>query len=97
MVQRGRPAVATVDIMATAEQQPVKLALAALERPQAERAAFLDQMCGSNRELRRAAEVLMAEDNDERPARDFLEPPIAGAAVQLVDMWLRGDAAKATE
>ncbi len=83
--------------MATAEQHPVKIALAAAERPQAERAAFLDRVCGSNRELRRAVEVLMAEDDDQRMAGDFLEPPIAGPAGHLADLWLRGDPPKATE
>ncbi len=74
--------------MATAEQHPVKIALAATERPQAQGAAFLDQVCGSNRELRRAVEVLVAEDDDERMPRDFLEPPFAGLAAQLADLWL---------
>ena len=83
--------------MDTAEQHPVRIALAAAERPQAEWAAFLDRACGSNRELRRTVEVLVAEDDDERMARDFLEPPIAGSAVQLVDLWLRDNAPKATE
>ncbi|MCZ6654721.1 MAG: hypothetical protein O7D91_17055 [Planctomycetota bacterium] len=83
--------------MATAEQHPVRIALAALERPEAERTAFLDQVCGSNRELRRAVEVLLAEDDNERGVGDFLEPPIAGLAVQLADRWLRGSAPKSTE
>ncbi|MCZ6654340.1 MAG: hypothetical protein O7D91_15105 [Planctomycetota bacterium] len=97
MVERNRPVVTTVEVMATAEQHPVRIALAALEKPQADRAAFLDRVCGSNRELRRAVEVLVAEDDDERGVGDFLEPPIAGLAGQLADMWLQGNAPKSTD
>ncbi len=97
MVERGRPAVATVEVMATAEQHPVRIALAAAEKPQPDRAAFLDRVCESNRDLRRAVEVLLAEDDDERTARDFLEPPIAGLAAQLADLWLLGNATKSTD
>lgn len=94
MVQRGRPDIATVEVMTTAEQHPVRIALAALQRPQAQRAAFLDQICRSNRELRRAVEVLLTEDDDERMGGDFLEPPIAGLADQLADRWVQGNATK---
>ncbi len=96
-LRNGTPIPATVELMATAEQHPVKIALAALERQQAERTAFLDHVCGSNQELRRAVEVLLSEDDDERMAGDFLEPPIAGPAAQLVDMWMPGNVSKATE
>jgi hypothetical protein len=38
------------------------ICLSALERPAAERAAFLIEACGSDKELRREAESLIARD-----------------------------------
>ncbi len=55
-----------------------RICLSALERPAAERAAFLFEACGSDEELRREAESLIARD---QPAVSFLEtPPFSGAA-----------------
>jgi serine/threonine protein kinase len=55
-----------------------RICLSALERPAAERAAFLFEACGSDEELRREAESLIARD---QPAVSLLEtPPLSGAA-----------------
>jgi serine/threonine-protein kinase len=54
-----------------------RICLSALERPAAEREAFLTDACGSDEELRREAESLIAR---EEVAASFLEvPPMAGA------------------
>lgn len=53
-----------------------RICLSALERPAADRAAFLIDACGSDEELRREAESLIARD---RAAASFLEvPPMSG-------------------
>jgi serine/threonine-protein kinase len=54
-----------------------RICLSALERPAADRAAFLIEACGSDEELRREAESLIARDG---AAVSFLEaPPLSGA------------------
>lgn len=54
-----------------------RICLSALERPAAERAAFLSDACGGDEELRREAESLIAHDG---AAASFLEvPPVSGA------------------
>ncbi len=58
------------------ERDLERICLSALERPDAERAAFLLEACGTDEELRREAESLIARD---RAAVLFLEvPPISG-------------------
>ena len=47
---------------------------AALDRPPAERAAFLESACGTNRELRTQVEALLASHDT-----DFMETPAAAA------------------
>lgn len=49
-----------------------RICLSALERPAAERAAFLGDACGCDEELRREAESLIARDG---AAASFLEVP----------------------
>jgi serine/threonine protein kinase len=51
---------------------------AALERPEAERAAFLGEACGGDEELRRDLESLLGY---AQGAGDFLEPPAPAASV----------------
>jgi serine/threonine protein kinase/Tfp pilus assembly protein PilF len=51
---------------------------AALERPEAERAAFLGEACGGDEELRRDLESLLGH---AKGAGDFLEPPAPAASV----------------
>jgi eukaryotic-like serine/threonine-protein kinase len=51
---------------------------AALERPEAERAAFLGEACGGDEELRRELESLLGH---AQAAGDFLELPAPGAPV----------------
>jgi len=51
---------------------------AALERPEAERAAFLGDACGGDEELRRDLESLLG---CAQGAGDVLEPPAPGASV----------------
>ena len=51
---------------------------AALERPEAERAAFLGEACGGDEELRRELESLLG---DAQRAGDFLELPAPEASV----------------
>jgi serine/threonine-protein kinase len=54
-----------------------RICLSALERPAAERAAFLIEACGSDQELRREAESLIARNE---AAASFLEcPPVPDA------------------
>jgi serine/threonine protein kinase len=52
---------------------------AALERPAAEREAFLDQACGGDDELRREVQSLLGH---EREAERLMEQPAASAATQ---------------
>jgi serine/threonine protein kinase/sugar lactone lactonase YvrE len=52
---------------------------AALERPPAERKAFLREACGGDEELRREVGSLLAQ---ERDAERLMEEPAAGAATQ---------------
>ena len=54
---------------------------AALERPPAEREAFLREACGGDEELWREVQSLLAE---ERSAERLMEEPAAGAATQKV-------------
>ena len=54
---------------------------AALERPVAEREAFLDQACSGDEDLRREVESLLAE---EAAAERLMEEPAMGAATQKV-------------
>ncbi len=59
------------------ERDLEQICLSALERPAADRAAFLVDACGCDEELRREAESLIARD---WAAASFLEvPPISGA------------------
>jgi eukaryotic-like serine/threonine-protein kinase len=50
-----------------------------VDRPTAERAAYLTNVCGGDEELRREVLSLLARDTDE----DFIQNPIARAAVSL--------------
>lgn len=52
---------------------------AAVERPETERESFLAEACGGDEELRGEVLTLLANDTTE----DFIEEPIAGAAVSL--------------
>ena len=70
-----------------ASVNPIKIALEALKRSKAERTVYLDQVCGDDQALRKAAEALFGEDGDDD---EFLEPPIEGVACQLAAEWLRG-------
>lgn len=54
---------------------------AALEREPKDRAAFLDQACGSNRELRREVEKMLSFD--ER-AQDFIKTDVFEVAAKLI-------------
>ena len=54
---------------------------AALERPPKDRAAFLDQACGSDRELRREVEKMLAFDQQ---AEDFIQTDVFNAAAKLI-------------
>lgn len=58
-----------------------RICLSALERPAAERAAFLFEACGSDEELRREAESLIARD---QPAMSFLETPLLSGTASVV-------------
>src|SRR5262245_60797119 len=50
-----------------------------VDRPVAEREAYLTRVCGGDEELRREVLSLLARDASE----DFLQKPIAGAALSL--------------
>ncbi|MGE0127868.1 MAG: tetratricopeptide repeat protein [Blastocatellales bacterium] len=52
---------------------------AAVDRPDAEREAYLTQVCGGDEELRREVLSLLACDTNE----DFIQKPIAGAAISF--------------
>ncbi len=54
---------------------------AALEREPASRAAFLDQACGSDRELRREVEKMLDFDNK---AQDFIKTDVFNVAARLI-------------
>ncbi|HEX5873523.1 MAG TPA: protein kinase [Pyrinomonadaceae bacterium] len=54
---------------------------AALERPPQDRAAFLDQACGSDRELRREVEKML---NFDRQAEDFIQTDVFNVAARLI-------------
>ncbi|HEX6284390.1 MAG TPA: serine/threonine-protein kinase, partial [Pyrinomonadaceae bacterium] len=54
---------------------------AALERAPKDRAAFLDQACGSDRELRREVEKMLAFDHQ---AEDFIQTDVFNAAAKLI-------------
>ena len=54
---------------------------AALERAPHERAAFLDQACGSDRELRREVEKML---NFDRQAEDFIQTDVFEVAARLI-------------
>ena len=69
-----------------ASLNPLKVAREALERSEAERTAYLDQVCGDDQALRHAVEVLLDEDRDDD---GFLEPPIEGAADHIATEWLK--------
>ena len=58
-----------------------RICLSALERPAAERPAFLFEACGSDEALRREAESLIARD---QPAMSFLETPLLSGAPSVV-------------
>ena len=58
---------------------------AALERPAAEREAFLDGACGGDEELRREVRSLLAH---EREAERLMEEPALGAATQRLAVVL---------
>jgi len=53
-----------------------KIFLTVAELPPEQRASYLDQACGSDRELRTYVEKLLAHDSDD----SFLQPPVAPAA-----------------
>ncbi|MGH9854326.1 MAG: protein kinase domain-containing protein, partial [Blastocatellia bacterium] len=50
-----------------------------VDRPVAEREAYLTQVCGGDEELRHEVLSLLARDSDE----DFIQKPIAGVAISL--------------
>jgi hypothetical protein len=54
---------------------------AALEREPASRAAFLDQACGSDKELRREVEKMLHFDNK---AQDFIKTDVFNVAAKLI-------------
>jgi serine/threonine protein kinase len=54
----------------------------ALEREPAERAAFLDQACADDQELRREVESLIGSNEN---SDSFIDAPEFGAAAQLLD------------
>ncbi|MFN0110563.1 MAG: protein kinase domain-containing protein [Blastocatellia bacterium] len=62
-------------------QQIDQLLDAALELPTAERAAFLDQACSNNSELRRKVESLL---RSEEEAKSFIEAPAAAFAAEML-------------
>jgi len=63
-------------------QQVKRIFQAALDRPGAARASFLDGACGGDLELRRAVERLLA--SDER-AGGFIDTPPAVSVARLLD------------
>ena len=69
-----------------ASLNPIKIAREALERSEAERTVYLDQVCGDDQALRDAVEALLGDDRDDD---EFLEPPIEGVADQLATEWLK--------
>src|SRR5688572_4321404 len=56
--------------------------LAALELPAQERAAYLDNACGSDTELRREIESLL---NETEGTKDFMESPAGGLSIAPLD------------
>jgi len=62
-------------------QQIARLYHAALELQPGERAAFLDQTCASDAELRREVASLIASDEE---AEDFIETPALEVAAELI-------------
>ncbi|HJT28590.1 MAG TPA: serine/threonine-protein kinase [Pyrinomonadaceae bacterium] len=62
---------------------------AALDREPSHRAAFLDQACGSDRELRREVEKMLDIDNE---AQDFIKTDVFDVAAKLITQ--RSDTAK---
>ena len=54
---------------------------AALEREPSDRTAFLEQACGSDRQLRREVEKMLAFD---RQAEDFIQTDVFNVAAQLI-------------
>ncbi|MGH9853117.1 MAG: hypothetical protein ACREBD_25040, partial [Blastocatellia bacterium] len=60
-------------------QRVEELFLTAVDRPAAEREAYLTRVCGGDEELRREVLSLLARDTTE----EFIEKPIAGVAVSL--------------
>jgi len=62
-------------------QQIARLYHAALELQPGERAAFLDQACASDAELRREVASLIASDEE---AEDFIETPALEVAAELI-------------
>ena len=54
---------------------------AAVAKPAAQRAAFLDEACDGDEGLRRELESLLASDDS---AQNFLNTPAAGAAVTVM-------------
>src|SRR5688572_20414566 len=61
---------------------------AVLERDPKDRAAFLDQVCGSDRELRREVEKMLAYD---QKAEDFIQTDVFNAAAKLITKPLTSD------
>lgn len=58
-----------------------RIVLSALGRPAAERAAYVAETCGTDEELRREAESLIARD---QAAASFLDAPPVSSALSLV-------------
>lgn len=71
-------------------QDTKRIVTEAIDTPPEKRAAFVHAACGEDRELLSAVERLLA---DEGIPDCFLQPPIPGAAVQIVarlmDRWRR--------
>ncbi len=78
--ERDSPAEeAVADFSSSRKQRVAEIVEAAVERPLAERAGFLDEACAGDVDLRREVQSLLAFQND---ATDFIEKPayeIAGA------------------
>ena len=62
-------------------QEVDELFAAALERTPSERAAFLDQACGNDRDLRREVEKML---NFSEQATEFIETDVFAVAAQLI-------------
>src|SRR6185503_17563297 len=64
---------------------------AALEREPERRAAFLDEACGSDKELRREVEKMLDFDNK---AQDFIKTDVFDVAAKLITQRPEGPSSK---